>query len=684
MIGQRYNDKKIAVLDVCRRYLRLRGDTEDGVDAAFLKKRMKELENGRYILAVVGEVKAGKSTFINALLGESILPTDVLQSSSAVVEIFKSDKKYVEVQYADGRVVKTVAVQILKETGAIQDRYRDIPTTLIDARIVEGSIAPGRPLPIAALEAASKLSLRDKEELIRKYVEDRTLSDIPQKITFGFPLKYTFDSLRLVDSPGVSALGGVQDTTYAYIQNANAILFVHSLESPIESSSFSDFVNNVVPKRNLETLFLVLTKSGMMSKIGINEKVREAHRWYDGKFDQHRILHVDSMLKIISNEIEQFDSIASFKEHYREQESHFEEMYDRGQDQNQEWRDEAIKFDMKLKLLNNVLDDVGGDSDRETIQAALRNSSNFDEMERIIEEFSNRAPELQLSELLGSVKSGYSSQNRDLDEYISVLERKWKHPQIFESEISKIQSLLKDYYLSMRKYAVKNVPGQHTGLQASYRESLEKITTNYRNEVNRASGLDSVRKCLSDYHDEMVSFADTIGARIRSEFENEMNRLGEKFKAEHDITVPVIDVSGIEAKTRVGAYRTVKEERNPDGFWEWILKIYTLGFKKYYEEEKVYNADKHLSLCKTEIDTAIQEKKEEFYAEVRSLIETIASDFGSALKARIGARNKELEDLKTKKETNEGVLEKIEEAKQKKKDITAELARVSDGLANLP
>ena len=241
MIGQRYNDKKTAVLDVCHRYLRLRGDTEDGVDVDFLKERMKALEDGRYVLAVVGEVKAGKSTLMNALLGESVLPTDVLQSSSAVVEIFKSAKKYVEVQYADGRVEKKKvkddpdtpdrdeAIQHLKDIGAIQDRYRDIPTTLIDACIVEGSIAPGLPLPIADLEAASKLSLHDNETLIREYVDGRTSSDIPQKITFGFPLKYAFDGLRLVDSPGVSSLGGAHNTTYEYIQKANALLFVHSL-----------------------------------------------------------------------------------------------------------------------------------------------------------------------------------------------------------------------------------------------------------------------------------------------------------------------------------------------------------------------------------------------------------------------------------------------------------------------
>lgn len=61
-----------------------------------LKKKQRKTFNkelkkdGKFSLVVAGQVKAGKSTFLNALLGEDVLPTDVLQSTSAIIEVFHS------------------------------------------------------------------------------------------------------------------------------------------------------------------------------------------------------------------------------------------------------------------------------------------------------------------------------------------------------------------------------------------------------------------------------------------------------------------------------------------------------------------------------------------------------------------------------------------------------------------
>ena len=301
-------------------------------------------------------------------------------------------------------------------------------------------------------------------------------------------------------------------------------------------------------------------------------------------------------------------------------------------------------------------------------------------MERIIDDFSNRAPELQLSEVLESVKKGFDARKRDLDENISALEKKRKHPQIFEREISKIQRHLEEYHLSLRKHA-EIVEKQYTGRHASYSGSLDEITIQAQNEIDGASAFPRVRKAISDYYDEMTSFADTVVAAIRADFEDEMKRLGDKFKFMHDITVPTIDVRGIEAKTKKVALRTVKVERSPSGFWETLRSWFGVDF---FTKKEKYDDVAHLKQFKREIRTALDERKNEFVNLVRNLIRLIASDFGSALKARIEARDKELEAIKTTKEANEEIQEKIVETKKRREEITKPQARVSDMLANLP
>ena len=190
-------------------------------------------------------------------------------------------------------------------------------------------------------------------------------------------------------------------------------------------------------------------------------KVKEARRLYTGEINQDRILHVDSLLKIVSDDFEEFDSAASLKEHYRQQEQDFR-AEKRG--------DEASTFEAKRRLLNDVLDDIGDDSDRETVQSELRKLSNFDEMERLIDDFSSRVPENQLSDLLRSVKSGYDNQTAEYEQNLDAWEKKRRRPQTFENEISEIQSRLDEYRESMNAF-VEDVKKKFTGTEASYDEN---------------------------------------------------------------------------------------------------------------------------------------------------------------------------------------------------------------------
>ena len=63
----------------------------------------KRLEQGRFHLAVLGQVKRGKSTLLNALLGEDVLPTAVVPLTAIPTFIQYGHERTLRVRYLDNR-----------------------------------------------------------------------------------------------------------------------------------------------------------------------------------------------------------------------------------------------------------------------------------------------------------------------------------------------------------------------------------------------------------------------------------------------------------------------------------------------------------------------------------------------------------------------------------------------------
>ena len=723
-IGQRYREKKTAVLDVWRRYRSFRGQTEDGVTLSVYDDRAKALEEGRYVLAVVGEAKAGKSTFINALLGERILPTDVLQSSSAIVEIFKSDKKFVKVRYADDHteVVQDdlttadidEASEHLRSIGALPDRFRSIPTALIDAYIVQEKITPDV-IPFEDLQNMSRMSLADKRAVIEDYVQGRSLDKIPVAITFGFPLRYAFDELIIVDSPGVNALGGVQDITFNYLPNANAVLFVHSIENPVEQGSFREFVTQIIPDKTRQSLFLVLSKSGFRSVIEIEEKVAEARSLFSGELDPNRVLHVDSMLKIMANDILSFGTALEMKAHYAERKKFFEDKYHG--ERRQDWRDDAVNFGTKLRLLTNVLEDIGNEVNRETARAELLRLSNFEAMEQVIEEFSARAPELQLSDLLIAVKRGYDNQSSFVSQDIDLLAKKRKHTQTFENEINEIQQILKEYQRELNEFT-ESVHQKYKGVNAVYRKCLEQLKESFEGQVGSASSEAAVFKVLIDFDDKIGQLVAGVVASINQSVSEKLEQLGSEYKAKHDVTVPTVDVEGIAKKAARDAWRTKLEkvgsnrgEAAAGGGSLGAIAGGVIGFffggpfgavigagvggaggagagyaagDDYHIERTIFDKKKYLGNLQSRGGAAIQHVAGETVdSSVRDFVDEHKKSFKSSVGTLMKDRRDALEEIRTRKAANHEILQDIVAAERKKKQIEDEVIQVDEMLENL-
>ncbi len=91
--------KTVAVLDE----LIARADEFELADPpqALGQYRQKLRENA-YKVLVVGEAKRGKSTFVNALIGRDILPTDVDVATSQVFNIRPSEREAYRLRFEDG------------------------------------------------------------------------------------------------------------------------------------------------------------------------------------------------------------------------------------------------------------------------------------------------------------------------------------------------------------------------------------------------------------------------------------------------------------------------------------------------------------------------------------------------------------------------------------------------------
>ena len=168
--------------------------TLPGVDAATCHWLEEKLREGIFNLVVVGEFKRGKSSIINALLGEALLPAGVVPLTSVVTVI------------SSGRIP---AVRVALRNGE--------QLTIDPSALGEYVTERGNPGNTKAVE----------------------------RVIIDHPSPWLASGVRLVDTPGIgSVYQHNTDTTRKYLPQADAVLFVASVDQPVSRAEL-DFLRDV-------------------------------------------------------------------------------------------------------------------------------------------------------------------------------------------------------------------------------------------------------------------------------------------------------------------------------------------------------------------------------------------------------------------------------------------------------
>src|SRR5829696_1233329 len=183
-----------------------------------LRLYQQELQDNEYKVLVVGEAKRGKSAFVNALIGQDILPTDVDVATSQVFKITASEQEAYRLRFEDGS-----AREISRED-----------------------------LPVYGAQMMADAASAPTPDHVVRWIEVDT------------PMRFLPRGVSVLDTPGLGALyAGHAQITHRFVPEADAVIFVLESGQPVvdEDLKFMEEILGVT--RNI---FFIQTKIDLFDK----------------------------------------------------------------------------------------------------------------------------------------------------------------------------------------------------------------------------------------------------------------------------------------------------------------------------------------------------------------------------------------------------------------------------------
>ncbi|XPV69158.1 MAG: dynamin family protein [Halarcobacter sp.] len=227
---------------------------------AELENTQKYLDNQKFSIGITGVMNAGKSTMLNALMGQEILGSAVVPET-ATLTIVKHGKPEAKVFYwnkSEWEKIETTGNEI-ESIKEFVEETKKIFADQLDSLIKEESKSEDVNIKDLALYTSAEAS--GKKCNLIKYVELKS------------DLKFLSDGIEIVDTPGLDdPVIQREEITKEYLAKCDLMLHLMNVS---QSATLKDveFIIDALLYQNITKLLIVITRADTVSKEQLQEVI---------------------------------------------------------------------------------------------------------------------------------------------------------------------------------------------------------------------------------------------------------------------------------------------------------------------------------------------------------------------------------------------------------------------------
>lgn len=574
-----------------------------------IERLCKPFLEGCFTLAIVGKMSSGKSTFINALIGKEVLPTGHFQTTSAITYIERGEKPSMDVVFCDGSKKHYEGEQIVSELRrlvAIPEEFSDLPINDINTMIA-GDTSLSEIIKLKpGIEVRTSCADIDVE-IWKKYISTHPKNSIAEKVYIKYPLGDEFIGWRIVDTPGVGAIGGIQDETKRMLTKdsefggkfVDAIIFLQSGADNIEDEPCRKFVGETISQLTDDArsrLFFILTHATVGKFRSHKDAIlAKTHTLYGTPFNipDERLSFVDSLMgrfcedaAAMNLDLQDLDELEEVEGWSKEDLDKITELWS------------PIKKALKEKKIERT---------NETILALMREWANFIHLKRIINDFVEKEKSKTLNEIIRLIRVDYEGFINSFRHQINLLKGGKEE---FEKEKEKIKK---------RRIEYNNILNKLRRLASV--QTISKKFDFVDIACSDFANIESIEKCRTAYYS-LMDDVKKVEISIFNDLTSSFKEFGSKFD-NTDLVLKSIDFDYLECEaekqstsTETDYSRSVTKKIKVSG-----------GLSPKYETKKTYPYTKEV------VDQ--KKKVREFIALVINTARSAKSEYMDSLKAKV-------------------------------------------------